>query len=124
LAAADKSDHCGEGLLLNPVDISASVDQGVYHVEAFTCIAHRRITRARVDCVWIGSVLYKETHGFSPAQGTAPNDKELVARIPECSTVHLPHGTGQGREMTTVQSEKYGARCGSKGDKMRMITAR
>jgi len=57
LAAADKIDHCCEGVLLNPVDVSASVDQDAYHVKAFTSIANRRITRSRVDGVWIGSVL-------------------------------------------------------------------
>jgi len=39
------------------------------------------------------------------------------------TAVHLPHGAGREREMTTVQSEKYVARCGSTYDDMRMSTA-
>ena len=37
--------------------------------------------------------------------------------------MHLLHGAGHKREMTTVQSEKYVARYGSKYDEMRMVTA-
>src|SRR2546427_2516692 len=39
------------------------------------------------------------------------------------NAAHLPHGVGQEREATLLQSEKYVARCGSKYDEMCMITA-
>src|SRR5262249_27755101 len=97
--------HCCEAVLLHPVDVSASVDQGAYHVEAFTSITNR-----------LSLVLRSTAFGSAPC--------ELVASIPECSAVHLPHGAGPGREMTTVSSEKYAACCGSKDDDMRLIPAR
>jgi hypothetical protein len=49
--------------------------------------------------------------------------EELVGVSRSVNAVHLPHGVGQERETTTVQSEKCVARCGSKYDEMRMITA-
>src|SRR5262249_18453950 len=39
------------------------------------------------------------------------------------NATRLPHGVGQERETTRLQSEKYVARCGSKYDEMRMIIA-
>src|SRR5439155_20205540 len=39
------------------------------------------------------------------------------------NAVHLPHGGGQERETTTVQSDKCVARCGSAYDEMRLIIA-
>src|SRR6266581_1126845 len=75
------------------------------------------------NSVLVKAVISCSPHSWAETVSAYPLSQNWLRVFRSVNAAHLPHGVGQERETTAVQSEKCVARWGSEYDEMCMIIA-